>query len=114
MAENTSQLNSLWNELKETAKFHLDYAKLTAAEKITVLLATVAFALVAFAMVSSVIFFVSLGLVMLLAKSTGIFGASMIMAGIYVVLLVAAFFLRRVLLINPIARFVSHLLLTND
>ena len=114
MAETSSQLNSLWNELKETLKLNIDYAKLTAAEKITILLSTVAFVFVAFVMVSSIVFFVSLALVMLLSKSTGIFGASMIMAGIYVVFLIVAFLLRRSLIINPISKFVSYLILKND
>lgn len=114
MTETTSQFNSLWSEIKESLRLNLEYAKLTAAEKITVLLSTAAFALVAFVMVSSIVFFVSLGLVLLLAKSTGMFGASMIMAGIYAVLLVIAFLLRRTLVINPIARFVSYLIIKNE
>lgn len=114
MAENTSQLNSLWKEIRETVVLNIDYAKLTAAEKITVLLSTIAFALVAFVMVSTIIFFISLGVVLLMSKSTGIFGASMIMAGIYAVLLIIVFLLRRTVLINPIARFVSHLIIKND
>lgn len=114
MAENNSQINLLWNELRETVKLNIDYAKLTAAEKVTVLLSTIAFALVAFVVASTIIFFISLGLVLLLSKSIGMFGACMIMAGVYAVLLVAAFLLRRTLLINPVARFVSHLIIKND
>lgn len=114
MAETTSQLQSLWTEIKEIVKLNVDYARLTAAEKATVLLSTMAIALLAFVAVSSVLFFISLGLVMLLAKSTGIFGACMIMAGIYAVILTVAIVLRKQLLIDPIARFVSRLFLNNE
>lgn len=114
MAENTSQINSLWTEVKETLKLNLDYAKLTAAEKVTVLLSTIGFVLLAFVMASVVIFFISLGIVILMADSIGMFAASMIMAGIYAAFLVAVFFMRTQLIINPIARFVSHLIIKND
>lgn len=114
MAENTSQLNSIWTEIKETVKLNIDYAKLTAAEKVTVLLSTMAFVVLAFVIVSIVVFFVSLGIVVLIASSTGMFIAAMIMAAIYVILLVLAFILRKQFIINPIARFVSHLIIKND
>ena len=52
-----------------------------------------------------------LGLLLLLAKSTGLFGACMIMAGIFAVLLIAALLLRKQLVIDPIARFLSQLFL---
>ncbi len=114
MAETTSQLHPFWSEIKDTVRLNLDYAKLTAAEKATILLSTIALALVAFVALSSVIFFISLGLVILLAKSTGLFGASMIMAGIYVVFLAVAIVLRKQLIIDPIAKFISHLILNKD
>ncbi len=114
MTENKSQINSLWTEVKETIKLNLDYAKLTAAEKVTILLSTIGFVLLAFVMISVVVFFISLGIVILMADSIGMFASSMIMAGIYAVLLVTVFFLRTQLIINPIARFVSHLIIKND
>lgn len=111
MPEIRDQIASIWTEIKETLKLNVDYAKLTATEKLTVLLSTIGLALVCFAMASIIIFLISLGLMLLLAKSTGLFGACMIMAGIYAVILVAAILLRRQLIVDPIARFISHLFL---
>lgn len=98
-------------EVKETVSLNLEYAKLTATEKLTILLSMIALALIGLVIVSIIIFIVSMGLMLLLAKSTGLFGACMIMAGIYAVLLVVVIVLRKQLLIDPVARFVSHLFL---
>lgn len=114
MAENSSQLASLWLEIKDTVKLNIDYAKLTTAEKSSILLSTVAFALMAFVALSAVIFFISMGLTMLLSEATGIFGACMIMAGIYVIAIIIIYLCRKQLIVNPVARFVSHLILHND
>ena len=111
MPEIRDQISSIWLEIKETLKLTFDYAKLTATEKLTVLLSMIGLALVCFALASIIIFLISLGLMLLLAKSTGLFGACMIMAGIYAMILAAAILLRRQLIIDPIARFISHLFL---
>ena len=111
MSEFSEQLSSIWTEIKSTLKLNVEYAKLTAVEKVTILLSMAALAVVSFTLLSIIIFIVSLGLTLLLAKSTGLFGACMIMAGIYAVILVVAIVLRRQLIINPIARFISNLLL---
>lgn len=111
MPEIRDQISSIWIEIKETLKLNFDYAKLTATEKLTVLLSMIGLALICFAMASIIIFLISLGLMLLLAESTGLFGACMIMAGIYAVLLIVAIVLRKQLVIDPIARFISHLLL---
>ena len=111
MPEIRDQISSIWLEIKETLKLNIDYSKLTATEKLTVLLSMIGLALVCFALASIIIFLISLGLMLLLAKSTGLFGACMIMAGIYAIILAAAILLRRQLIIDPIARFISHLFL---
>lgn len=111
MSDLKDQIGSLWSEITDTVKLNIDYAKLTGAEKLSTLLAISVMALVGIIIVSIVIFMVSLALVMLLSKETGIFGACMIMAGIYAVLLVALYAMRRRLIIDPIARFVSTLIL---
>ena len=111
MAEIKDQINSVWLEIKETIRLNLDYAKLTGAEKITVLLSMVAVGLIALILISLFFFFLSMALVMLIAKSTGIFGACMIMAGVYVVLVILLFALKRKFIVDPISRFVSHLIL---
>lgn len=111
MTEYREQLSSIWADIKESLRLNVDYAKLTAAEKLTMLLSMIGVAMICLVLGSIVIFMVSLGLLMLLAKSAGLFGACMIMAGVFAVILVVAVLLRRQLVVDPIARFLSNLLL---
>lgn len=111
MTETKSQLGGLWAEIRETIRLNLEYAKLTGAEKLTMLLGVATLGLLVILITSVVVFMVSLGLTVLLAKSTGMFGACMIMAGIYLVLVVVLYFLRKQLVLDPIARFVSTLIM---
>lgn len=103
------QLHSLWAELRTTLKLNVDYAKLTAAEKMTMLLTTITFALLAFVLISLIMFFLSIAIVRCIATGVGIIWAYFIMCGFYVVLLGVVFAFRKQLIINPIARFVSRL-----
>lgn len=111
MSDTKEQLGGLWAEIRETISLNLEYAKLTGAEKLTMLLGVAALGLLVIIISSVVVFMVSLGLTVLLAKSTGMFGACMIMAGIYLVLVVVLFFMRKQLVLDPIARFVSTLIM---
>lgn len=111
MPEIRDQISSIWIEVKETLRLNFDYAKLTATEKLTILLSMTGLALICFALASIIIFLISLGLMLLLAKSTGLVGACMIMAGVYALVLIAAILLRRQLIIDPTARFISRIFL---
>ena len=84
MADKQNQLNTFWEELKSTLKLNVDYAKLTAAEKMTMLLTSI-------------------------ATGVGIIWAYFIMCAFYVLILAAILAFRKQLIINPIARFVSRL-----
>lgn len=98
-------------EIQETVKLNIDYAKLTGAEKITALLSACVVGLLAIILASAVIFIISVAVIVLISDATGIFGACMIMAGIYAVLLVLLFAMRQKLIVDPIAKFISSLLL---
>lgn len=109
MADKQNQIHTLWTELKETLKLNVDYAKFTAAEKVTMLLTTGALALLAFVLISLFMFFLSMAVVRWIAAGVGLIGAYFIMCGFYVVLLGVVVAFRKQLVINPIARFVSRL-----
>lgn len=111
MTELKQQLASIYEEIKDTVRLNLEYAKLTGAEKSVSLLSVCALALLCIIIGSAVIFLISLGLVVLLSHSTGVFGACMIMAGIYLALLVLLITFRKQSIVNPVARFVSSLFL---
>ncbi len=109
MSDNNNQFQVLWAEMKETFKLNIDYARLTMAEKLTVLLTTVTFALIAFVLVAIVMFFLSLAIVRCIAEGVGMIWAYFIVCGFYLILLAVILAFRKQLIINPISRFVSRL-----
>ncbi len=110
MAEETS-IKSLWNELKRYLELNIEYAKLTGAEKVTLLLTAMATVAVIGVLGILIFFFVSIACVHWLGNVMNIAIAYSIMAGVYVLLLVVALVFRRLLIINPIAKFISRLFL---
>lgn len=104
-----NQLHTLWAELKDTFKLNVNYAKLTVAEKMTLLLTTAAFSLIGFVLISLFMFFLSLAIVRCIASGVGLIWAYFIMCGFYLILLGLVVAFRKQLIINPIARFVSRL-----
>ncbi len=109
MSDKQNHINTLWAELKTTLKLNVDYARLTAAEKLTLLLTTVTFALIAFVMISLFLFFLSIAIVRCIATGVGMIWAYFIMCGFYMVLLGVVVAFRKQLIVNPISRFVSRL-----
>ena len=109
MTEKENQLHTFWAEMKDTFKLNIDYAKLTAAEKMTVLFATVSIALIGFVLVSIIVFFFSLAVASWIAMGIGHVWAYFIICGFYVLVLVLAVVFRKQLIVNPIAGFISRL-----
>ncbi|MCM1292691.1 MAG: phage holin family protein [Bacteroides sp.] len=88
-----------------------EYVKLTLAEKLTLLFAAIAICIIVFVSLSAILFFLSVALEHLLAESVGNVWSSVIVAGVYLALVVVVLLLRKPLIINPISRFVSKLLM---
>lgn len=109
MPDKQNQFSTFWTELRSTLKLNIDYARLTAAEKLTMLLTMLSFSLLAFVLISLIMFFLSLAIVRCIASEVGMIWAYFIMCGFYVLLFALAFAFRKQLIINPIARFVSRL-----
>ncbi len=109
MSANQNQFSTMWSELRTALKLNIDYARLTAAEKLTLMLTTMAFTLLAFVLISLMMFFLSLAVVRCIATGVGLIWACFIMCGFYILLFALALVFRKQLIINPIARFVSRL-----
>lgn len=111
MDDKQNQFRVLWAELRETLKLNLDYARLTAAEKLTMLITTAAIAMVVFVLLSLIVFFVSLAIARWIATGVGMIWAYFIMGGFYMLLIALVLIFRKQLVVNPISRFVSRLFL---
>lgn len=100
---------SLSNGVKRLGMLYVEKARLMAAEKVSILLSTIAFTVVIAAIAVVLLVFVTIGVGHLLAMSIAPHLAYLIMAGFYLLLLIVAMALRRKCFINPISRFVSRI-----
>lgn len=112
MGNKTNSLKDLWQEAGQWFELNIDYAKLTVAEKLSVLAAAAAVGIVCLLLGVIVLFFLSIAAVYWLSLTGMSVALSYtIMAGFNLLLLVAIFMLRRQIIIDPIAKFISRLIL---
>lgn len=114
MNENpTGNLRRLANLAVRYLTLQLDYARLTATEKLIVLLSTVAF----FGLITIIGFitlvFVSIGIGHWLSMTVAPDAAYLFVSAFYLLLLIAVVVFRKQMIFNPIARFLTRLFLKN-
>lgn len=113
-AKITDEIKEIFTQGINWAKLEVEYVKLTAAEKIIILLSTL--------IIGGICMLLLLPLfIMLLFALVGVFKlfmnpslAYLTVAGIVAILLVLVYIFRNVLVITPVAKFISRLLLEND
>ena len=102
----------LFAEIKKYVTLQVDYTKYTVTEKMVVLLSATATALILGALGFGVLFYLSIALAGYVAEVGDCqWGAHAIVAGIYALLLVFAMIMRKPMIVDPIARFLSKLFL---
>jgi len=99
-------------EAKKFFSLEWDYNKLTAVEKLAILLSTTAFIVVLIIIGTFVLHYLFAALITVLADALQCrWAAYLIAAGILLVLLLVVVAFKKQLIVNPIARFVSKLFL---
>lgn len=111
MSETPNRLMSLWADIKSYVELNVEYARLTVAEKATVLLTALVTAAIIGALALIVLFFMSIAAVHWLAMTMSLALAYSIMTGFNVILLVLVYLFRRQIIITPIAKFITKLIL---
>ena len=112
MTENENSFARLWGTVKKYLTFQIEYAKLTAAEKLTMIFGAVALGFI-FIMLATVIgLFASLSIAHMLADAVGIVWAFAIMSAFYLLLAVMLYIFRKQIILDPIARFLSKVILS--
>lgn len=109
-------VKKLMAEAKEHLKLELNYGKLTAVEKVSIIMSRVALVAV-FAIIACFAgFYLTSTIVVLLVKLTGVvWVAYLIMTLLLIILMVIVYAFRKQWIIDPITRFVSKLFLNpND
>ncbi len=112
---NEIDYKKLFNEARKYFSLEWDYTKLTAVEKMTVLLSSIAFLAVVIILGTFALAYVFSALIDVLAVALGCtWGAQLIAAAILLVLLLVVFAFKKQLIVDPVARFVSKLFLKPD
>ena len=109
---NEIDYKKLFAEARRYFATEWDYTKLTAVEKMAVLLSAIAFVAVVIILATFVVNHLFTALVGVLASALGCaWGAHLIVAGILLVVMLVVFAFKRQLIVDPVARFVSKLFL---
>lgn len=103
-------LTGIMRCVRRLGALYFEKARIKTAEKITILLATVAFSAVMTALGVVFFIFLSIGVGHYLATTMAPYLAYVIIAVFYLLLLLLAMAMRRRLFVDPIARFMSRLL----
>lgn len=111
MSDNSDIVQSAWRDLLAYLKLRLENLKLVSTEKSAILMSACVVAAVLGIMLAFALLFISIGLVLLLATAIPGFWCFMIMGAVYVVLALVVYCCRQTLVTDPIARFMSRLLL---
>jgi hypothetical protein len=108
----TSFLKTIYDSILRYAKLSLDGARLGLAEKLTILLSTVAFFAVVFVVALVALIFLSIGIGHILASTIAPLWAYVFIALFYLVLIAVLVAFKKQIFINPIARFITRLIVT--
>lgn len=107
--QQATSVHDFYDSIKRLITLNLDYARLTAAEKLTILLSSIAFYAIAAILGTLVLLFISIGVGHLLATTVARVPAYLYVAAFYLVLFILLFVFRKKLFVEPTARFISKL-----
>lgn len=102
---------SLIELVQQWASLKIEGVRLSVAYRMTILLSTLLLVAIAVILVALIMLFLSIAVAHILSSSMAMEWAYLIVAGGYAVLLVAVVALRRRLIMDAVARFMSRLLL---
>lgn len=110
----TGKTKDLFALIRKWIILQIDYTRITVAEKLSLLLGILAIGLVCMIFGAFFILLVSLALVEVFKTFLAPWLAYICVSGIYLVFIGILLMARKVLLINPLARFISKLLMEKE
>ncbi len=110
----TDELKDILGQGRDWVKLEVEYTKLTLAEKFTLLLSAMIIGAICLLMGMVVLILLSFSLVELFKMMMAPALAYLTVSGIICLLILALYLLRDQLLLNPIARFITRLLINKN
>lgn len=104
----------LFDECKKYISLQIDYAKLTATEKISVILGMSVLFIIILVLAVGAGIYLSFALVYLLEPLVGIVGSYALLGGLFLLLIAIVVIFKQRIILAPITRFISRVLLDND
>lgn len=111
MEDKKDTYKSLWQLIKRYICLLLENIKLSLVEKLTLIFSAIAFCFIAIIFSIVIVFFGSMALCHILSQLMDMHYVYIIMALFYLLMLVLVYVFRKILIINPISRFFSKLML---
>ena len=105
------RVRSARQSLRRLIELYLENAKITTAEKLTLFCTAATVGVICLVLGLFALAFITVSLIELLALAIPVWASYLIFAGIYAVIIIALILLREPLIMNPIARVLSKLLL---
>ena len=105
----TDEIKDLFTQGRDWVKLEIEYAKLTVAEKFTLLLSAMIIGAVCLLMGMVVLILLAFSLVEVFSTFLAPWLAYLTVAGIICLLILLLYIFRNIILLNPIARFITRL-----
>lgn len=109
MAEKDNKFVNIADTLRRIATLYIENAKLSTAEKLTVLLSGIAICALVMVLGLLALVFIAIGISALLSEFIAPFWSYFIIAGLFILIAGIIIMLKEPLVLNPVARFISRL-----
>ncbi len=100
-----------WQVFKRILNLEMENVRLVVADRVTVLLASLSFCMISVIITLFIMLFLSIGILLMLSCIVPMYWACLIVGLIYVGLYFLIVVFRRVMIVNPISRFITRLLI---
>ena len=107
----TTDIKEIFNQGRKWVSLEIEYVKLTAAEKFTVLLSTLVLGLALFLIGLVLLIVLAILMITVFKIFLSAWLACLCVAGILILFMLLLYMLRKQLLMNPIAKFITRLFL---
>lgn len=109
-SEDQNIIQALWIMTRRLLRLYCDNARMALAEKMTRLMSVIAMFFIGLILSVCVLIFVTLGVGRILTEHMADYWSFLIMGGFYLLLIAVMIVFRKPLLVNPLARFLSSLI----
>lgn len=110
LEENNNVFSQMWTMVRRLLRLYTDNARMALAEKLTRFMSTIAISFIGLILGVCALIFITLGVGRILSQFLPEYWSFLIIGGFYLLLILVLWLLRKPLLVDPLARFLSSLI----